>query len=85
MDAFGDVALIILMVAAAVSLVGGLLEQFLLKVEEHGWIEGVAILVTVLAVALFSVSLFFNYNYALTFLTLIRHLMIITKINNLEN
>jgi hypothetical protein len=56
MDAFEDVAVIILAIAALVALVAGLLEQFLLKEEEHGWIEGVAILVTVLIIATVAVS-----------------------------
>lgn len=55
MDAFEDVAVIILAVAALVALVAGVLEQFLLKEEQHGWIEGVAILVTVLIIATVSV------------------------------
>jgi len=50
-EALQDVALIILMVAAVIALTGGLLEQFLLKEEEQGWIEGVSILVTVFLVA----------------------------------
>jgi len=51
LDALQDVALMILMVAAVVALVGGLLEQFLLHKHEQGWIEGVSILVTVFLVA----------------------------------
>eukprot|EP01126_Amoeba_proteus_P060226 TRINITY_DN7940_c0_g6_i1.p1 TRINITY_DN7940_c0_g6~~TRINITY_DN7940_c0_g6_i1.p1 ORF type:complete len:812 (+),score=177.55 TRINITY_DN7940_c0_g6_i1:68-2503(+) len=50
-DAIQDVALIILIVAALVALVAGLLEQFLVGDEDQGWIEGVAILFTVLIVA----------------------------------
>jgi len=54
MEAFQDVAVIILSIAALVALVAGLLEQFLLAEEGHtdqNWIEGVAILVAVLIVA----------------------------------
>eukprot|EP01126_Amoeba_proteus_P060211 TRINITY_DN7940_c0_g1_i1.p1 TRINITY_DN7940_c0_g1~~TRINITY_DN7940_c0_g1_i1.p1 ORF type:complete len:1036 (+),score=226.04 TRINITY_DN7940_c0_g1_i1:730-3837(+) len=52
LDALQDVALIILIVAALVALVAGLLEQFLVGDEnEQEWIEGVAILVTVMIVA----------------------------------
>lgn len=61
MDAFEDVAVIILSVAALVALVAGLLEQFLLKEEQHGWVEGVAILVTVLIIATVSVCCFPEY------------------------
>jgi len=50
-EALQDVALLILMAAAVVALIGGLLEQFLLHKHEQGWIEGVSILVTVFLVA----------------------------------
>jgi magnesium-transporting ATPase (P-type) len=53
-EAFQDVAVIILSIAAIVALVAGLLEQFLLAEEGHqdqNWIEGVAILAAVLIVA----------------------------------
>jgi len=49
-DALSDVALIILIVAALVSLIAGIVEQVLGQGENH-WIEGIAILVAVFIVA----------------------------------
>jgi magnesium-transporting ATPase (P-type) len=55
LDAFEDVPVRILSVAAIIALTAGLLEQFLLTKEQgeahNSWIEGVAILMAVLIVA----------------------------------
>eukprot|EP01125_Pyxidicula_operculata_P005235 TRINITY_DN1891_c0_g1_i1.p2 TRINITY_DN1891_c0_g1~~TRINITY_DN1891_c0_g1_i1.p2 ORF type:complete len:1063 (-),score=295.26 TRINITY_DN1891_c0_g1_i1:3376-6564(-) len=64
LESFEDVAVIILCVAAVVSLAAGLAQNFLMG-EDNGWIEGVAIIVAVLLVA--TVSATNNYTKDLQF------------------
>jgi len=65
LEAFQDLAVIILSIAALVSLAAGVASRFIEGGEEDAWIEGVAIIVAVLIVA--TVSATNNYSKDLQF------------------